>query len=291
MKEIRREIYELVAMYELHPQLVDVYVEGRSDRIFLEYLLDGLNARVIEIDDINVPTEVVSRVGLQPGNRAEVIALAAELDMALPRTHEFSQRCIIDADFDRLFENSLYLSRFLRWTDYSCLESYWFDDYHLSKYNKFGLREPKGLQDVDIASTLGSVLRILFVIRAAVQAIGDQWHWLDPSSCLSVTGTDISFDEAGYIVKLLNKNAAFAQRDDLVAKRDELFAKLERDHRHSMHGHDFIGLLSWYVRQYVNDNRLTHGEVVARMLACCCNRKKMQEHPLIAELLTLAGAA
>jgi hypothetical protein len=201
----RRTIEDLTALYQLHPKLADFYVEGRTDRLFLEYLFEEADAKVIEIEEVEMPYDALQTRGLTEGNRQRVITLAANLHDAFIDEGLVSTRCIIDADFDRALGRDSGDNRFLRRTDYSCVESYWFDRYHLDKYIRFGLRQVQGLADRDISADLSPVLRSLFVLRAAGMAIRKDLTWLSPIRSLDWTEERIVFDRLRFVERWLNR--------------------------------------------------------------------------------------
>ena len=125
MAEIpRQSIDELIAKYELHPGLFDVYVEGDFDRDFIFQYLDATGKRadvsVYAIDSIEVSPEVVAAAGLGPGsNKSRVLALARIL-AARPHLRRPNIVCIADADLDRLF-GSLRAWDLVTHTDFTCM--------------------------------------------------------------------------------------------------------------------------------------------------------------------------
>ncbi len=102
----RRTIDELVARYELEPELRDIYVEGHLDRSIIDWFLSRKNisdVKVYEIDTIEVPAELVEEKSVATGNKGRVIALCCELQDRIRRT--LSVMCVIDRDFDHILDN------------------------------------------------------------------------------------------------------------------------------------------------------------------------------------------
>ena len=79
----RRNIDELIALYELEDELRDIYVEGASDKAFIGWLLEssGLkNTNIYAIEDINIEDEMLDKYKLPRGsNRSRVIAASMEI--------------------------------------------------------------------------------------------------------------------------------------------------------------------------------------------------------------------
>jgi hypothetical protein len=284
----RRSIDDLVALYQLHPDLPDYYVEGRTDRLFLEYILQGSSAKVIEVNDIEIPLELLRKYSSTEGARQRVVALATELHGAFGGEHGRNVRCIVDADFDRLSGNTETLPNPLRFTDYSCMESYWFDDLHLEKYVRFGLRQPAALTGRSIVGDLAPVMRKLFSLRAAGSLLLEGMSWLDPTSCLVWRNDSVSFNETAFVGRWLNKNSAFGLTGKVMELAQDLDRILPDDPRHSIHGHDLVDVLSWYMRRLVGTGQFTRRDVVERTLASCCDRDSLSRQPLLGELIALA---
>jgi hypothetical protein len=119
--ERRRTLEELVTRYQLEPELRDVYVEGKTDKILLEWFLEqrGVkNFAVYEIDTVEIPAQKLFEYGLNDNNRSRAIALALEIQNQLPELPHFT--CIADKDFDWLFGKN-YPCNSLLFSDYTSL--------------------------------------------------------------------------------------------------------------------------------------------------------------------------
>ena len=133
--DIRKEIDELVALYSLEPQLLDVYVEGERDKILIDWFLDeqGIeDINVYSIDIINVPRELIKRYGLNTGsNRSRVIALSIELATSLPE--DLHILCVADRDHEDYLP-SISINKYLEFTDYTSLDLYLFQKHTIQKF-------------------------------------------------------------------------------------------------------------------------------------------------------------
>lgn len=101
MDNPRRTLEELVTRYQLEPELRDIYVEGKTDKIFFEWFLKhkGIeNFAVYEIDTVEIPTQKLLEFGLNDSNRSRAIALALEIQNQFVELPHFT--CIADKDFD-----------------------------------------------------------------------------------------------------------------------------------------------------------------------------------------------
>jgi hypothetical protein len=286
----RRTLDELITLYTLEPDIADFYVEGRTDRAFLEYVAAHDSAQVIEIDAVDVPASYLGELALSPGARDRVIGLASSLQEAFGSADGFKVRCIIDSDLDRILDRHPPQSDFLLVTDFSCLEAYWFDHEHLMKYRKVGLHDAGDLKNVDLLDAVTDVLRECFLLRAAAETLRLSLAWVDPMKSCVVRNGIVEFDRDDFLAKWLNKNGSHSQKGSLVNEVEKLRKNLPSDRRHYIHGHDLTKMIAWYVRPHVATNQLAHPEVVSRMLACCCERQKMLEHTMLETLAKIAGS-
>ncbi|MDT0571157.1 DUF4435 domain-containing protein [Streptomyces sp. DSM 3412] len=279
-----------MSLYEFEPEIVDFFVEGRSDRMFIEHLLDGAgeNVRVWEAGDVEIPADMVAEVGEYIGAKGRVVALANELEKRLDGREEYSVLCIVDADFDHILEPESKDSKFLARTDFTCVESYYWDAKTVRKYLKLSLHGSVPLRADDFMSKVEAAMSDLFLLRLAAASLGLNFSWMDPSSCCGDPKKNAGFDQSRYLEKLLNKNSAFDRRADLEGKVAELREVMGRDPRNSIHGHDLCKLISWLIKPYIRDRNLTSEEVVSRSLACCVERVDMAAYPLFIRMMELA---
>jgi hypothetical protein len=121
-EENRWSISELIARYELEPELIDVFVEGTFDREVLAQSVPRTRGgpAFYEIDTVDVKPALLAKHGLTSGNKQRVIALAREL-ATLPA--EAKVICLVDRDLDHWFGELLSTPR-LKWTRYCSIESH-----------------------------------------------------------------------------------------------------------------------------------------------------------------------
>lgn len=100
----RKKLAELRTLYELEPNLRDIYVEVVADKAFYSWYLEETgkaNTSIYPIDAVEVGKDVLEDRGLTEGNRSRVVALALELDEVFPETLPYVM-CIADKDFDAI---------------------------------------------------------------------------------------------------------------------------------------------------------------------------------------------
>jgi len=282
--EYRHKFEELVARYELEPDLRDIYVEGTTDKDLIEWFLKQKGQQdfaIYVIDTVDIPPERLNELKLNNNNRDRVIALA--LDMQ----HQLSDipshlTCIADKDFDWLFQKN-YECDILLFTDYSSLEMYLFNEKVLDKFMTLGL----GLSNQpvnEILKNLSKVLEELFLIRATNEALDLKMTWLkekDLGKCCSLKGTAIDLQTESFIVKYLNKNNQYNSQSIFVTKLQELKTNTITERRCKIRGHDFIALLCWYIKNKLAKNRKNFHDpknVAVNLLLCVETEELAKEH-------------
>jgi hypothetical protein len=292
--ERRRTLDELVTRYELEPELCDIYVEGKTDKLLIEWFLDEKQLpdfAVYEIDTVEIPAQLLFEQGLKDNNRSRVIALALYINDKLSKT-PLHIICIADKDFDWLFGKE-YQCDLLLFTDYSCLEMYLFNEVTLDKYLRLGLRlsQPTARE---VLNQVSRVLEELFLIRATNETLELNMRWLEKfGGCcnLNKKNNQIEFDSTTFITKYLNSNRNHSQQSIFRIKLEELRAKELIEIRYKIHGHDFTELLCWYIRPYLrNEIRSSYNsEILAGSLLACIDAEKLAQEVLFQSLLARIG--
>jgi hypothetical protein len=100
-----------------------------------------------------------------------------------------------------------------------------------------------------------------------------------------LTDSTIEFDQETYIDRYLNKNARKAEKDEFLALVQSLRERLPGEVRQSIHGHDFIDLMLWYVSAVRRPRRAYDSGLFERGLHTCIELGQLRENHLFAELL------
>ncbi|MEH1845315.1 MAG: DUF4435 domain-containing protein [Nostoc sp.] len=288
--ERRRTLDELVTRYELEPDLCDIYVEGKTDKLLIEWFLEHKERQgfaVYEIDTVDIPAQLLLDQGLKDNNRSRVIALALHIQDKLSET-PLHVTCIADKDFDWLFGKE-YQCDLLLFTDYSCLEMYLFNEVVLDKYLRLGLglSQPKARK---VLNQLSKVLEDLFLIRATNETLELNMRWLEKfGDCckLNKKNNQVQFELKTFITKYLNSNGNRSEELRFITKLEELRAKELIEIRYKIHGHDFTELLCWYIRPYLGKEirNSYNSEILAGSLLACINAEKLAQEGLFQQLL------
>lgn len=280
-----RLIEELVALYRLEPTVRDVFVEGAADRSIVAWFLkkEGRpTATVRGIDCIEVPNDLLAKYELNGGNRSRVIALGKELSSRLGQ-ETLQVTAIVDNDFDRLLDADQGCGLILS-TDYTCMEMYYLDREIVSKYFRVTLQREEFEADVALAR-YRDILREVFLIRAANDALGLCLSIIDFDRCLAKDGDGFIFERDKYITNLLTSSDAYPHRQALIDKIDELRGRLSEDIRLSANGHDFIMMLWVDSRTQARRAGLSNEAAVASTLRGMVDIETLRREPLFVSLL------
>ncbi|MET9197488.1 DUF4435 domain-containing protein [Streptomyces olivaceus] len=278
----KRSLEEVIFAYDMEPDLRDVFVEGRTDKVLIEHVLSSPNLRVWEEGEIDVPGDLVTSYGLDIGCKGRVITLALELEKRLASA-DLQVRCIVDADSDRVLGTDIIDAKYLRYTDFTCIESYFWDAEHLQKYIKIALHDTLGFTAEELIKEMSPILREVFLLRVVHKYLDEGWKWVEVASCVTARKGAVSFDREKFMRKYLQSNSAWHRREEFEQVVEIHRAKLDADIRHSLQGHDLTGIVSELVKECVKPKALGQPEVVARMLAMTIEREDSLKFPLLRE--------
>lgn len=236
---------ELITKYQLHPNIIDIIVEGEFDSDFLKNHLASLDSghctNVLSIDAVNITDDIVRSFKLKSkSNKNNVIAFALLLAKQI-QGNSANAICIVDADCDRI-TNKIRSENYLHYTDFTCMEMYFFNTATLKKFLTFTCN----LSDVDrelFISLAERILPVLFAARALNEELSLNVASPSYTSGLSSKSKIESFDSTKYQTVFFSNITSSEKKIKARTRFDEIFSKLPSDLRHKAHGHDFISLL------------------------------------------------
>ncbi|WP_405473079.1 hypothetical protein [Streptomyces canus] len=166
---------ELITLYELEPDVRDIFVEGRSDRNFLiENLLDEDAAILCSIYDVSdrveIPDGELMDAGLLVGKRGRILWLARQLSQRIPG--HASAALVADKDYASLDADVKDEIHGLVYTDYSAMEAYALNERTISKLLRVTLGAPEYVTPASLISAIKPSLISLFVIRLCLRESG-----------------------------------------------------------------------------------------------------------------------
>ena len=252
MLNIKRNIDEVIAMYLLEKELIDIYVEGPTDKYVIENFCEykELKRVVIEIDDIDLAyaQEIYKDLNLK-SNKDKLIALSRLLS---ENNVTANVKCLVDRDFDGILTN-LVVNTHILYTDYSCIESYVFCKKHVKKILEVGIKNfPYGPEI--ILQEISTVLKGLFTMRLLSKHFNFSYKFPKIDNNISIdkaTGICI-FDFQSYLDLYINVNRIKDKKDEIQQFVDKINLLMTNDIKFYMNGHDFIEILFTYINKIKN---------------------------------------
>jgi hypothetical protein len=236
-------------LYQLHPILFDIFVEGEFDQDFIDQFVGKLGKEteiaVFPINTVNIPDDTLIDLGLPVGSeKSRVTALAILLEQ------NFGNRpsnivCLVDADHDRILQKVR--NEFnIRYTDFTCMEMYLLDLTTLKKFFTFTCNMD-ALRVADFMRLASLILPCQFVARAVVEKMGLSIAILYFKSGLKKKGKFDSFDQNKYFDCFLSNAVCRSRREEIIQEITRLMSLLDSNLKHKSHGHDFIDLMFEYL--------------------------------------------
>jgi len=246
--ETRRSIEELVARYELEPELRDIYVEGQYDKDIFSVCLGGVGnfpEVIYDIGTVSVPAELLLEYELTSGNKQRLIVLAKKLAALDP---ECLYRCIVDRDLDHWLQGLEEVPR-LRWTDHTSVELYFFTKEIIAHILITATRSK--IKDIDLyLSSAVYVLKLMYAMRLVDKELRWELEWIEPTKQLSEKAGAVQLDSVIYVRNLLSKNKKSKDIGEFNAALARWMETLNGDPRSYIRGHDLVFLLAWTVKEF-----------------------------------------
>lgn len=279
MSEIQKNLIStLITRYKMHPELLDIYVEGKFDKDFLEYIFKKLkiehSVKVYEISTVDVPNELIASLNKIcsggwlnfKSNKHRVITFAYEMSNKLNKG-KFTG--LVDTDCDQVLGRKLNIKH-LNYTSPTCMEAYFLLPETLENF--FSLQCNLDAKKVaDFLKIANLILPVIFTMRAVNENEKFNCSVVSYTSGIKKKGDFLSFTAEKYIDSYISKHNLNSKKIALRENFDAIYAALGGDLQHKCHGHDFITLLYDYIEAQGSikfhgkeTNVLEHGN---RMLA------------------------
>jgi hypothetical protein len=281
----RRTIEEIVTLHELEGSDVqEVFVEGLDDKHFFEHFLienDLSDVGVYEIDTIEVPTDEVIKRGLEDGNKGRVVTLACLLEDQV-QLNEIV--CVSDADFDH-FKEIRHNCALLLVSDYAAFELYAFNERTLGKLFRLvakGFPKAAGL----VLEQIRAPLETAFLIRMANQdlGLGCEVPDLHDFCRFDEKKEELVFREKDYVMTMVRLRIKEKLHETVIEFVEKARPQLKLDPRLQVHGHDFYGLLGWFIRQHSGYKGM-HPTTIPSSITACIEMVWLSDETMFAELL------
>lgn len=234
MKQVPKAILK---SFEMDPDRKVLYVEGKRDRLFFEYILEnklGKNVLIREISTVELPD-------CEGGEKGRLMFFAHVISNSKIENLKF----FTDADYDLLLEKSLPPN--IITTDYKDLEAYLYEEDIFLKFILLGLATDK----ISVKYLKDKICNCR--ILAYLRIINERYNYHLPinetnknfSRYFSIKANlSSAFDYDKYITTLLQKINRLKKKDDVLKKLEII--KQDFNHipiKYIVHGKDVINLL------------------------------------------------
>lgn len=242
--EIKRSFQEIKTKYLLEPELLDVYVEGAEDVHFYSHHIKQLNCGLlfIDISIVDFHGEDLDSVGFEQNNRDRIIYLIKTFQELNIGEKVYG---IVDKDI-LPFTRGLPNYPNLLFTDYSCLEMYWFCHENITKVQEMSFR-------TITAELITKVMKELLPLSAF--AIYEKRKGLSIKKVAInnyVRCSDsVTIDWTSYVRNTLISGGFSTLYDDAIQEitdlKDHVF--LGRDSKECINGHTLLEVLSIVIQK------------------------------------------
>jgi hypothetical protein len=277
------EPIELITKYQLHPEIMDIFVEGEFDRDFItqhfESFDKSVEVTILPIDCVNVSAASSN------SNKEAVITLATLIDKEL-NSLTLNSVFIVDADCERI-NGATRSNRYLHYTDFTCMEMYFCYSSTLRKFLRLTCNlDPN--EEAVFLKIAEKILPCLFTARAV-----NELHTLgisipNFSAGLKTKGDFNSFDPQKYLISFSSLIGNSEDRLKALNSFQLIAKRLPDDLRHKSHGHDFISLLFEYLWKRGSLKLASKGEDIfrfgGRILGTALDKKELLETRLFQHL-------
>jgi hypothetical protein len=286
----KRTLDELCAIYALEPGVRDIFVEGRSDQLFVEWYLrtNGVTiVSVYSIDLIDVPDDVLAVHNVSAGsNRSRIVALACELSKRCP--DGLKVLCLADRDFED-YRPSASTSTYLLFTDCNSMDLYPFTAATMDKFCAVALGGfPLGCDE--LVRSLTAILERLFAYRLANELLGWSMGWIPFGRYVEIRKGTITFKADGFLRAYLQKNRRWRERKIFDTEVNRVVARLSQDTRRRVRGHDFSELLLHMIRHLRTERKYGNTETLEGALRASLECADLREEPCFQRILDMGAS-
>jgi hypothetical protein len=274
VRDDRREPIAVLTAFEMDPSRREVYVEGETDRRFLEWIVEvekSEDARILIIDTVDLPR-------VEGGEKGRVLAFA---EMALEKVDRI--RFFVDADTDRL--NNIERPANVTLTDLRDMEGYIFQHPCFDKLIRLGLLKENVRTDELLGGMLDAARRL-----AALHLVSDQeklglkFTKVSPGKYTSfkVSAQAFDFDFDRYFRRLLQASGvSLSEMSGIIALLDDKIRALAGySDLQIVRGHDMVSML-----EAVLESLDVAPKDAVRMLRCNFQREWGADFPLLMSIV------
>jgi len=282
---------EIITLHVLEPSLKSVYTEGVKDKKIVELFIGKKGDSSIEVysvDALCIPKDMVTKYKLSPhSNKNRLITFSKELE-GNKECRKVKIFCVVDKDYDKYLGKD-YANSFLKYTDYTSMEMYCFNEKTVNKFISLIL-QALPVSAKEILENLTEILTQIFAIRLTNEMLGWGMEWLDVNSgkYLRKNGTKVIFNKAVFIDSYLLKNSKMGYKEDFLNKLEQVNGMVEGDSRDNIKGGDFPYLLRHVVRRI--KTMVFAGDItIQRVLFACLEKSDLENEGLFRSISSFAN--
>jgi hypothetical protein len=289
--EYKRTIPELVSQSKFATSLKTILVEGTEDkRVYSQYFQSTDNKAIafLPINFVEIELPEQGRQGAGSGNRARVIEAAVQLSQSTADKQSIC--CITDTDLGFLLPKGPDLPDFLFYTDVTCLELYYYNEVILKRF----IQNCCGIFTINTSTLLmriASPLKEMMSIRLSLTENDLPVGWIENPKLTILDNGDLKFDWVDYLRRILSKsnNLHFLARiTDRCTHWQNILKAMENPK--VMHGHDFVGVLRWYLRSQGIPNKFLDQVVFFRILSVCGTTEDLAHYQIFKDLTNFCSS-
>jgi hypothetical protein len=281
--EYRKSIESLITLYRLEVDVRDLYVEGKSDKYFLEWHLKEMGVTqpdICLIEDIHIPSDDLSKKGYENNNRDRILLLISCLNKSKSLG---KYKGIIDRDILH-FTGDFPIADNILQTDYSCLEMYAYNDDVMMKINDTGFSHKMKNNSFLV---INEMLKITSSIRIFEKREKLPISKLKLDRYVEYKNKLLSFDREKYLTAIFNNNSFNFAYNNFSEKISTISDELsDYDARDYSNGHDFIGILKCVLKKTdVINNNITD-DIIRTMIMVAIDTKYLLTCELFKALIS-----
>jgi hypothetical protein len=267
----RRKVEELFARLQYEPTEFDVVVEGHADKAVVDWYLKQIGVDWVAVypaSEFSIDTG-----DLPGGERTRVLSLAQAVDGEFPNGAA-PILFVIDKDLDLILDISI-ANQYVTSFDGPSLEILFNNEKLIERFLNLYLQQPVA-SGKELLAAIEPVGRFLYLLRAADQHLHLNCGAMSfENTCTTNSSVLLACDREEHLRRYLMRSGKLSQLETLKEVLSSLDSRAQELGGWLVHGHDFVELLCFILRPYINDKRLIVPDVCHRALTACLDLQQL----------------
>jgi len=280
--DYRKTIDELLILYKLEKNIKDIYVEGESDKYFLEWHLEQIGIikpDIYTIDNIHIPSQALLEKGFENNNRDRIILLISYLNNG---NCLGKYKGIIDRDILCLIREFSNIENIFT-TDYSCFEMYAYNIDVMTKINDVGFSHK--IND-NLIPFINKMLKFSSSIRIFEKRTNISIRKMEFDKYIEYKNKSFEFKEEKYLEAFYNSRNINISYDSFLEMIFSISDELsEKDVKEYSNGHDFIAILKCTLKESKVINSHITDDIIRAMIMVAIDTKYLMTCDLFKMLI------